>query len=436
MNMKRSVAIISASLSLWAWSGAATEPSVAFTFVPSYGSAADVTGAVSNVVFADCRVAVYIFAGGWWTKPTFANPLTVIQTNGSWSCDITTGGADSNATQIAAFLVSSNYSPPQAAGLSELPATLYSNALARAVVVRPFTRRVQFSGYEWSVKDSLEAQTGPGSNYFSDSTSNVWVDAGGKLHLKVAQRGGRWYCAELVSVRSFGYGTYRVSLDSTADSLDANTVLGLFTWNDDGPFTHREIDVEISRWSNPSDTNNAQFVVQPFDQPNHLTRFRVPTAQTNSTHCFTWLSNRVDFACYAGRYAMPPATNLLLASWARPEDGTPLTGGENFRMNLWLFNAVPPTNNADQEVVISRFAFVPSPLPAAVFTNAEISAAAGLRLRSAAESSLTYRIEVSSNLAVWGEAGEVIATTNGIEYTETTNSPGDRRFFRAVTPEQ
>ena len=48
-----------------------------------------------------------------------------------------------------------------------------------------------------------------------------------------------------------------------ADALDARAVLGLFTWNDDAPYTHREIDIELSRWDNASDANNAQYVVQP-----------------------------------------------------------------------------------------------------------------------------------------------------------------------------
>ena len=49
------------------------------------------------------KVAVYIYVRGWRTKPTWDYPLTPIQNDGSWVCDITTGGNDQEATSIAAY---------------------------------------------------------------------------------------------------------------------------------------------------------------------------------------------------------------------------------------------------------------------------------------------------------------------------------------------
>ena len=85
---------------------------------------------------ADYRIAVYIYVGGWWTKPTFANPTTSIAIDGSWVCDITTGGSDQNATQVAAFLIPATYTPPPMSGGQTLPAELYSNAVANCSVTR------------------------------------------------------------------------------------------------------------------------------------------------------------------------------------------------------------------------------------------------------------------------------------------------------------
>src|SRR5262245_44168916 len=81
------------------------------------------------------------------------------------------------------------------------------------------TRTLSFSGYTWNVKSSGKSKVGPGPNYFSDSTSNVWVDAQGRLHLKITVSRNKWSCAEVVSQLSFGYGTYRFYLDSAVDSL-------------------------------------------------------------------------------------------------------------------------------------------------------------------------------------------------------------------------
>src|SRR4051812_1462922 len=91
-------------------------------------------------------------------------------------------------------------------------------------------RIVNFSGRQWGVKKA-SSKVGPGPNYFSDSTSNVWVDASDRMHLKITKVGGKWNCAEVVLLGTVGYGTYRFYLDSPVDSLDRNVVLGLFTWS-------------------------------------------------------------------------------------------------------------------------------------------------------------------------------------------------------------
>src|SRR4051812_19512341 len=116
-----------------------------------------------------------------------------------------------------------------------------------------------FSGYSWVVKAS-SGKVGPGPNYFSSSANNVWVDNLGRLHLRITKQGSRWFCAEVVSQASFGYGTYRWYLDSPVDNLDPNVVLGLFTWSDLPDYANREIDIEFSRWGAARNLN-AQFVV-------------------------------------------------------------------------------------------------------------------------------------------------------------------------------
>src|SRR5437667_5439644 len=80
-----------------------------------------------------------------------------------------------------------------------------------------YPRTISFSGYTWSVKMSA-GRVGPGPNYFSDGTNNVWVDAQGRLHLKITLVKGHWYCAEIVNQSSLGYGTYRWTLDSPVDA--------------------------------------------------------------------------------------------------------------------------------------------------------------------------------------------------------------------------
>lgn len=111
--------------------GGPGEPTIEFTYVPPIGSFENLQGQVWHVNPSDYKVAVYIFVGkGWWTKPTWASPLTSIQVDGSWVTDITTGGIDQTATKIAACLVPNGYNPPQRSGQPDLPAELYQNAAA------------------------------------------------------------------------------------------------------------------------------------------------------------------------------------------------------------------------------------------------------------------------------------------------------------------
>jgi hypothetical protein len=87
------------------------DPSISFTNVPPKGSFSNLRGVVRFAVPADHRVIVYIKVSSWWVKPYFNSPLTRIADDGSWETDITTGGVDQTATEIAAFLVTKEHVP-------------------------------------------------------------------------------------------------------------------------------------------------------------------------------------------------------------------------------------------------------------------------------------------------------------------------------------
>lgn len=116
--------------------GGAGSASIELVSVPQKGTFDDLRGQVRGVKTSDYRVAVFIDVGGWWTKPTFASPLTTIQRDGTWTCDITTGGVDEQATRIAAYVVPSGYSPPALWGDAAIPAGLERDAVAKVIVSR------------------------------------------------------------------------------------------------------------------------------------------------------------------------------------------------------------------------------------------------------------------------------------------------------------
>jgi hypothetical protein len=140
--------------------------------------------------------------------------------------------------------------------------------LTSIVVAYPI--HINFSDNVWEVKTGYD---GPGNNTFSSSA--VYVDSSGYLHLKILKAGSTWYCGEVINTMSRGYGTYVFTTRGRVDLLDQNIVLGLFTWDTAHPY--EEIDVEISKWGS-ADNDNCQFVVQPRDTPGNLVRFRVEEA--------------------------------------------------------------------------------------------------------------------------------------------------------------
>jgi len=105
----------------------AKKPTISFDYTPSYNNRLkNLKGRVENVTWKNYGVAVFIYVNGWYNKPYNNKPLTQINNNGKWVCDITTKGGDHKAKQIAAFLVPNDYKIPILNGSDILPKELYN----------------------------------------------------------------------------------------------------------------------------------------------------------------------------------------------------------------------------------------------------------------------------------------------------------------------
>lgn len=89
-------------------------PAIDTVFVPKIGTSDNLQGKVLHVKPKDYGIVVYINVpgAGWWIKPTYASPVTKINPDGSWICDVTTGGSDQTATKFHVFLIPKDYTPP------------------------------------------------------------------------------------------------------------------------------------------------------------------------------------------------------------------------------------------------------------------------------------------------------------------------------------
>lgn len=338
---------------LAALSAAQITPDIQITSLPTYGA---VPGSLSGRVVGVSPTAysvtalVFISGLGFYTKPFCSATTTPLAADGSFNVLLTTGGIDQYATRIAILVMPASATVPCYLAEPGVPAALEQQAVAETLISRPNPnqREIQFSGETWVVKSS-PAPVGPGPNYFSDSPENVWVDNLGRLHLQVTNRGGTWYCAEIVSKRLIGYGRYTVQID-TSPQLDKNVIFGAFSYADAERVSH-EIDMlELGKFGNANDSNNAQNVVQPFTTQGNQMRFVLPQIAP-TVHKMTWLQDTLSFQSldqFGG----------LLHQWTYAGQ-RPTTDSDrlNFRLNLWL--VAPPSDGKEAEIIVNRLSFTP-----------------------------------------------------------------------------
>jgi len=214
----------------------------------------------------------------------------------------------------------------------------------------PTDRVIQFLGMDWIVRTTRGKKEGPGPNMFSDTDNSVWVDPQGRLHLKIRQEGGNWYCAGVIAQKSMGYGKYVFYINSDVSKLDQNVVAGLFTYLND----EEEIDIEFSKWSSPSN-QNAQFASQPSEVVGNKQRFDIAPNSGPTTHYFHWQTDQILFK---SSYKDDKGADKTIHEWAYKGKHVPTAKTEKLRMNLWLFKGQMPSDLKEQEIVIDSVRFI------------------------------------------------------------------------------
>jgi hypothetical protein len=335
------------------WQNVQGKPVVEITQVPvaSLGGPAQmdsIEGRVSNVKPGE-QVVLYARSGAWWLQPLTDQPYTKIKADLTWK-NLTHLGSE-----YAALLVEPEYHP--ASKLVTLPSE-GNGVLAVAVMkgkggTAVETPTIHFSGYDWSVQTGVSDH---GGQPYAYDSANAWTDEKGYLHLRMEYRNGRWSCAEISLNQSLGYGTYKFVVEDTAH-LRPSAVIGMFTWDDARSTNFRnEMDIELSRWGNP-ESENAQYVVQPFYAPENLARFNVPGGVL--THEFRWEPGKVSFKTTSDS---SPDRQKLISEHVFAS-GTPTPANEKVHIDLYDFHHSEGSSNQPNEAVIESFEFLPLQQP-------------------------------------------------------------------------
>lgn len=227
-----------------------------------------------------------------------------------------------------------------------------SSILEEDELPEPTDRVISFSGFEWIVRTSGTAEQGPGPNLFSDSKENVWVDDQGRLHLKIVEKGGLWYCAGITQRHSLSHGKYIFYVSSDVSKLDQNVVGGLFTYMND----EEEIDIEFSKWSDP-DNMDSQFAVQPSHKPANKVRYDLNLNGGPSVHAFDWQKDHIDFISMRGHDLEADESNII-HQWNYTGGDIPPDSEERLKINLWLFRGQPPSDGQEHEMIIEKVEYI------------------------------------------------------------------------------
>jgi hypothetical protein len=322
-----------------------------FTEIPEAGPGGAakmerIAGRVSGAR-ASQRVVLFARSGTWWIQPFSDRPFTSIEPDSTWKTTTHLG------TEYAALLVDAGYVPPTTTDV--LPAPGRGVVAVQTVVGKPSAlpakeaaKRIYFSGYEWEVRQAPSDSAGV---MHANSAENAWVDQRGRLHLRIRREAGEWKCAEIHLLRSLGYGSYSFVFEK-GPRLEPGAVLGLFTYDDaEAGQNHREIDIELSQWGDPS-AKNAQYVIQPYYVAANVFRFVAPA--TALTHVFHWAPGRVSFESLQTTSGSSRAIAEHVFT-----SGIPAPGNETVHLNLYTYGKSRTPLQKDVEVVIEKFEHLP-----------------------------------------------------------------------------
>jgi hypothetical protein len=288
------------------------------------------------------QIVLYSKSGVWWVQPLVTRPFTKIQPDSKFVAATHLG------TEYAALLVEPGFRPPATmTGLPPVGGPVAAVASVPGAKSSP-SPSLQFSGYEWRLRDAPSSRGGRSNVY---DPANISTSADGALHLRVAKHSTGWSCAEMSLTRSLGYGTYSFTVRDVL-RLEPAAVFTMFLWDYAKPDqNYSEIDIEISRWGS-ANNENGQYVVQPYYVPANTLRFAAPAGTLK--HAFRWEPGRITFktSSHSGTLERTVAEYSVISQ-------VPSPAIESVRMNLYAIAqaAVPLQNGA--EVVVERFEFLP-----------------------------------------------------------------------------
>lgn len=274
---------------------------------------------------------------------------------------------------------------------------------------------ISWKGRTWTVRDS---EGNPGNNLWAAEC--VHVDTSGWLRIETRNIASNWYCGQVESDDSPGFGTYRWYTVGQQHLLHTNLVGNLSTYLDLG----HELDIQFG-YAYEDDGTNFGYNVQPYYMAGHRQAVARTVTNLYQTHEFVWNPRTVAYRSWYGHSAQPSNPSLVFGEWTYEGTDVPGDTNEHIRMNLWMFGALPPSSN--QSLLIADFTYQAS-TGTLLFDDFEDGTLGGLWSRygsgTVAETGGELRMTpTNSNGASLGErATNMISwASNGLSYIFSAN---------------
>jgi len=210
------------------WQQTNIQPSIEFSRVPQADDGGREKHDIIEGRVAGARpgqqIVLYSRSGAWWLQPLVSQPFTKIQPSSKWS------NATHLGTEYAALLVEPGFRPPATTNVLPTAGGAVSAVAVAKGASSPPSVSLNFSGYEWRVRDAPSSRGG--FNIYDPA--NAWTDTSGALHLRIARASDKWTCAEVSLTRSLGYGTYSFVVRDISH-LEPAAVFTMFTWDSGRP---------------------------------------------------------------------------------------------------------------------------------------------------------------------------------------------------------
>jgi hypothetical protein len=190
-----------------------------------------------------------------------------------------------------------------------------------------------------------------------DSTSAVFVDPQGRLHLQVVKVGNQWRSVQIESLGAINYGTYRFVTDSSIATLAKPLDFAMYLYRAGTRGLANEIDLENSRsLIGMNHGRDAQYVVQPYYRPHHIKRYKIAKTVGKTQQQLTWTAGHVSFVTRKGTSPSGHVINRFKFAGA----DVPTSQGMHVYIELFLHHQRQPVTNQTRYAILDSYTFTPS----------------------------------------------------------------------------